>query len=353
MLGPSVSIIVPVYNVEPYVEDCIRSVMRQTYSGAMECIVVDDCGTDQSMDVVERLIADYNGSISFKILHHEHNRGLSAARNTGMDAATGDYLFFLDSDDELTDDCIEKLTEPLVEKKWYDVIVGNTKCFRISSLGKKERVKSPQELKIADDMLLYPPNILRTHRIIWGQSAWNKLYRTYFIRNNNLRFKEGLLHEDNLWSFMVACLASSMYCVNCITYIYVNNRLGSITNKETKKEAADSFITIIKAMSLFVENHKINRTETLPFFDNFFYVVLNYYSTSLLSYVSKYILLRPCIKVTLSGILQKNNHQVRGCMHDFHYFLPAYFAPFWQYLIYYRLKSFIKHLKVHYEKKNS
>ena len=138
MNQPSVSIIIPVYNVEPYVEDCIRSVIRQTYGGKMECIVVDDCGTDNSMDVVERVIGEYNGPIPFRILHHEHNRGLSAARNTGMDAATGDYLFFLDSDDELTDDCIEKLTEPLV-KEWYDVVIGNVGAYHLLSSGKWEK----------------------------------------------------------------------------------------------------------------------------------------------------------------------------------------------------------------------
>ena len=86
-----VSIIVPVYNVAHYIEDCLRSVMRQTYKGSMECLVVDDCGTDDSMSIVERMIAEYDGPIQFKILRHEHNRGLSAARNTGTMQATGDY----------------------------------------------------------------------------------------------------------------------------------------------------------------------------------------------------------------------------------------------------------------------
>ncbi len=76
MNKPSVSIIVPVYNVAPYVEDSIRSVMRQTYDGKMECIVVDDCGTDDSMSIEEKVIEDYNGPITFKILRHTHNRGL-------------------------------------------------------------------------------------------------------------------------------------------------------------------------------------------------------------------------------------------------------------------------------------
>ncbi|MBO6252520.1 MAG: glycosyltransferase family 2 protein, partial [Bacteroidaceae bacterium] len=127
MAAPSVSIIVPVYNVQPYVEDCIRSVMRQTYDGRMECIVVDDCGTDDSIAIVEKVVADYDGPITFKILHHTHNRGLSAARNTGIDASTGDYLFFLDSDDEITNDCIKKLSAVLEKDGEIEIVQGNTR----------------------------------------------------------------------------------------------------------------------------------------------------------------------------------------------------------------------------------
>ena len=101
MHKPSVSVIVPVYNVEPYVAACVRSVMRQTYEGKIECIFVDDCGTDKSIDVVEKLIAEYSGPIAFKIIHATHNQGPSVARNIGMDAATCEYLYFLDGDDEI------------------------------------------------------------------------------------------------------------------------------------------------------------------------------------------------------------------------------------------------------------
>ena len=120
-----VSIIIPVYNVAPYIGDCLQSVMRQTYAGSMECLLVDDCGEDDSMAIVERMIAEYNanlnanlnegGGIQFRILHHERNRGLSAARNTGTFAAVGEYLYYLDSDDEITDDCIEKLMQRVME----------------------------------------------------------------------------------------------------------------------------------------------------------------------------------------------------------------------------------------------
>lgn len=104
----SISIVVPVYNVSLYVERCVRSVMAQTYP-VLECILVDDASPDDSIAKCEKLIAAYDGAISFVVLHHERNRGLSAARNTGTDAAQGDYIYYLDSDDEITPDCIEKV----------------------------------------------------------------------------------------------------------------------------------------------------------------------------------------------------------------------------------------------------
>ena len=103
-----ISIIIPVYQVSDYVERCIRSVMSQTFTD-IECIIVDDATVDDSMVKCQKLIDEYDGRIQFRLLHHEKNRGLSAARNTGTKAATGEYVFYLDSDDEITSDCIEKM----------------------------------------------------------------------------------------------------------------------------------------------------------------------------------------------------------------------------------------------------
>ena len=104
-----VSIIIPIYNVASYVERCIRSVMNQTLTKEIECIILDDCGSDNSIDIAENLISEYVGCIDFRILHHDFNRGLSAARNTGIDSAKGEYIYYLDSDDKIVPDCIEKL----------------------------------------------------------------------------------------------------------------------------------------------------------------------------------------------------------------------------------------------------
>lgn len=93
-----VSVIIPVYQVSNYVERCLKSVMSQTYTD-IECIIVDDATKDDSIVKCERLIVEYGGPIKFRILHHEYNRGLSAARNTGTKVAEGEYLYYLDGDD--------------------------------------------------------------------------------------------------------------------------------------------------------------------------------------------------------------------------------------------------------------
>lgn len=213
MNQPSVSIIVPVYNVEPYVEDCIRSVMRQTYTGPMECIIVDDCGTDNSMAFVKKVIAEYSGPISFKILYHEHNRGLSAARNTGIDTATGDYLYFLDSDDWLSDDCIAKLASVVIENV-TEIVQGNVKTYPEIKPDFREKHFSFSQITTNRDVryCCYHGNQMNY--------AWNKLLNTLFIKRYNLKFKEDLLWEDALWNFNIQKFASNVSFVSAITYYY-------------------------------------------------------------------------------------------------------------------------------------
>ena len=334
MKRPSVSIIVPVYNVEPYVEDSIRSVMRQTYTGPMECIVVDDCGTDNSMAIVEKLIAEYDGPITFKVLHHEHNRGLSAARNTGMDVATGDYYSFLDSDDELTNDCLEKLTLPL-EDEWYDVVVGNVKYIKILSSDEQIVIKGCQEITLSDNTLLRPPIILRTHKRGWGEVVWNRLYRKKFLTESGLSFKEGLLYEDNLWSFQIACLASSLYIVNQVTYVH-KKRKGSITESTEKEKRVKSLIVIIKEMKSFLEMFHIKDIDVFPIYEDFFDFILNYYQKSLPlpDYVLVYKNIRPYIWAPFRGIISINQYRIKGLINDIHYMMPSCIAPYWQFYLF-------------------
>lgn len=334
---PTISIIVPVYNVEAYVEDCILSVMRQTYSGSMECIVVDDCGTDKSMAIVERMITEYKGPIDFKILRHTHNRGLSAARNSGINAATGEYLFFLDSDDEITDDCLEVLSKPL-ESNRYDLVTGAFDRLTVLPSGETQVLSQGHNLHILDNTLLKQPDILRTHWIHWETMAWNKLCRTGFIVNNDLLFKEGLLHEDNLWGFQIAGLASTLYTIDKVTYYY-KIRIGSIINRPIcTRERAEALTSSIKEMRSFVQRHHISDAETFIHFTRFFYIVLDAYSSSKPDYIAKYKELRPYIKTSILGEFRRSRFNIKSHLSDFHFFMPACIAPYWQHFYYFRLR---------------
>ena len=121
----SISIIIPVYNVEKYIVKCLQSVASQTLTKGIECIIVDDLGSDNSIQLALDFINNYEGDISFSIIHRKQNGGLSAARNTGIEAATKKYLYFLDSDDEITPDCTELMWGLIDKHGEVDLVQGS------------------------------------------------------------------------------------------------------------------------------------------------------------------------------------------------------------------------------------
>lgn len=210
---PKISIIIPVYNVEPYIAECLCSVMRQTYVGPIECVLVDDCGSDKSMEIADKLIAEYKGQIEFRLLHHKKNLGLSCARNTGIDVATGDYIYFLDSDDYISDDCINLLVS-FLKKGSFDVIVGNNDEF---GLREKEGFGIPEEgwsLTGVQYVNLY----LDGYKV--PASAWNKLCRIGFLKENSIYFVPDLLLEDQYNNFLLSYYPCKVFVSNQITYHY-------------------------------------------------------------------------------------------------------------------------------------
>ena len=258
---PKVSIVIPVYNVEPYIEECLQSVMRQTYGGKIECILVDDCGTDNSMEVTERLIEVYNGLIDFKILHHENNRGLSAARNTGIDASSGDYVYFLDSDDWISDDCIEKLVQPLVFKQ-YDFVLGHY-------------------LRDGKDFYgLYPKGeyhkngLRQISRKGIPVSACNKLFRKSFLINNQLSFEVGKVYEDTIFSFDLACIKRIYYVVNSITYCY-RRREDSITTRKDQSAKIVDIVALFQAIRDRIRQDKYKNLDGI--YDHYMFWVKRFF----------------------------------------------------------------------------
>lgn len=233
----NISIVIPVYNVSLYIERSVRSVMAQTYP-VMECIIVNDASPDDSIAKCKRLIARYNGSIRFVFLNHVYNRGLSAARNTGTEAAQGDYIYYLDGDDELSLDCIDKLAKPIERDSSIEMVVGNYQVFskkpHIGNITCEEEFTSSRAVR---DFFF--------NRKIMYVAAWNKLISQKFITDNGLYFLEEILHEDNLWTFHVMKHLQHLYIIPDITYKYYR-RPYSIMTSASQVERENSFGTIFE-----------------------------------------------------------------------------------------------------------
>lgn len=214
-----ISIIVPVYNVESYIRECFDSIVSQTYKGNIECIFVDDCGQDKSVKILEELIVRYQGHIQFSLIHHEYNKGLSGARNTGIRHATGDYLYFIDSDDTITPDCIELLVALAVKYPGVDLVQSSTKSkLRWFQLAHKKFPEYTDNFKWIRKTML--------QRFTMPMTAWNKLVKRNFIVKHGLYFEEGLIHEDEVWTFMLAKYVHSIAFCRELTYNYRENPNG-------------------------------------------------------------------------------------------------------------------------------
>ena len=223
-----ISIIIPVYKVEPYIRRCLQSVLSQTYEN-IECIIVNDATPDKSMEIVDEVLKDYNGAIKFKVIHHEKNRGLSVARNSGVRAATGDYLFFLDSDDELYSSNDMQLFYNYVAKYGTpDFFVAD-----YEGIGFDIHLPIPQYETIAGQDIFY--SYIRGE---WSVIACAKFFKRTFLIENSLFFEEGLLHEDELFSFQLSFISSSMVVIKEKLYKYYM-REGSIMSSKKYKNFSD------------------------------------------------------------------------------------------------------------------
>ena len=221
-----ISIVIPVYNVEKYIEECLQSVFEQTMQEGVECILVDDCSPDNSIEIAQKAIYDYNGTIKFNILHHERNGGLSAARNTGTKNAKGQYLYYLDSDDKLYPHCLEELY--LLANKYpsAQIIQGST---------------YPNFLLSKKNVPEYSENVEWIRKsfctFIISDPAWNKLVKRDFIINNNLFFAEGYLQEDTIWAYHLQKKVTNIAFCKTPTYWYRYNPEGIMHGIGIEKEA--------------------------------------------------------------------------------------------------------------------
>ena len=273
----TISIVIPVYNAEKYIGRCIQSVISQTYSHQhIECILVDDCSTDNSYSVVKNLLDAYKGEIQFKLLHHAQNKGVAVARNTGLKAATGDYVFLIDNDDQLLPNCLDSLTRAAVKYNDADLVIGN--CYNHRS---KTYYTNAQEDVVIDD----PIEIRRTaYNMTYGAFPWNKLVKHEIIRNHNLYF-ENVSFDDLHWYIDMLQVIKSMVVLaeETYSYEYIETSLSHTWEKKLDGTAATFLHMIRKAFhydhtGCYVEHHFF-----MVFFFMKIYDIIDHYSISSVS----------------------------------------------------------------------
>ena len=181
---PRISVVVPIYNVEEYLRECLDSIARQTF-GDYEVVMVDDGSTDGSA-AIAREFAGHDPR--FRLLS-QANAGLGAARNTGIDDAAGEFLAFVDSDDVLPRDAFERLIGAL-DRTGSDFATGNV--LRLSSAGTRQS----RFLSRAFTRTVMQTHVTRQRALISDRTVWNKLWRRSFWDAQGYRFAVGVLNED-------------------------------------------------------------------------------------------------------------------------------------------------------------
>lgn len=215
-----ISIVIPVYNVEEYVVDCLNSVASQTWNGDVEVLIVDDCGNDDSMKKVEAFVSGYKGNQQYRIVRNERNLGISMARNNGISAATGTHLFLLDSDDMISPECLEFLVETEALHPGVDLVDAGV---TVIPEGRHVMPSNGQLPDYDDDRNAIVRNMLACR---YTDTAWNKLIRLDFLRENDLYFKPGVLNEDGEWLYRLSTRLRSIAICRQNTYVYRYNPIG-------------------------------------------------------------------------------------------------------------------------------
>lgn len=246
------SIIIPVYNVEKYLEECVNSVLP--IKNDIEILLVDDGSTDKSGKLCDAL-AEKDRRI--KVIHKE-NGGLSDARNFGIKNAVGDYLLFLDSDDFLNTSETERLLSKITDET--DAAIGLYREFYDGeNLYKDESCVSFMKntgVMLADDFLKIIPKD--------GQScyltAWRFIVKRELIVKNNLYFFKGIYHEDEEWVPRLLFACNKVNVSDCFFYCYRQARIDSITGTVKPKRVWDTF-TILEHNKILLEQRHLNSVQ--------------------------------------------------------------------------------------------
>lgn len=227
-----ISIIIPVYNVEKYIERCLRSIINQNFNEPIECIIVNDATPDKSMIIIQNLIKDYYGSIFFKIINHSKNRGLAAARNTGLENSTGTYILNIDGDDYCEPNLLEELIKKIKENQ-ADIIGFDF-------------YKDYGNYKIQDAKFkFHKSTAYNLSSLINGEysaNIWRRIIKRKLYIDNNIRLIEGInMAEDVMATIQLHYYAESVDYIDKPLYNYIQFNNASLVHNISVEKINETF----------------------------------------------------------------------------------------------------------------
>ncbi len=238
-----ISIIIPVYNVQDYLEEMLKSVLNQSLKRQQyKLIVVDDCSTDKSSKILEK----YQDQID-ALITTEQNVGPGRARNLALAKVTSYYVMFVDSDDILEYNALEKLLEPFEKIEDLQISTGNYVRFTGERITKCINEKLFEKKRVT--------NLVKTPELIYELTAWNKMYLTSFLRQINFKFIEDMLYEDLYPILHALDKADNIAIISDVVYrwrVRLNNT--SITQNKHNLDNISDRLEVLKMMQDYVEN---------------------------------------------------------------------------------------------------
>ncbi len=255
-LSPLISIIIPVFNAEVYIEKCLNSLCAQTYAN-IEILCTDDCSTDNSVKIIQKL---QENDPRIKLFHHEKNQGPATARNTGLDGASGEYIMFCDNDDTYEPNMCEKMLSAMLE---YDADLVTCRAnientYLDKPLADYVNSQPIGKYHLCDKMKCHI-NVL----------LWNKIYKKSLIDKYRIRFPDGVSGEDDAFCCTYSAVSEKYYGLEDKLYNYALRKSSFTFTIGRGKASEKRFdkIRIIEFIYNFMEKYNLLKKCKMTFSD--------------------------------------------------------------------------------------
>ncbi|MEA5092064.1 Undecaprenyl-phosphate 4-deoxy-4-formamido-L-arabinose transferase [bioreactor metagenome] len=290
------SIIIPIYNVEKYLHQCINSVLQQEFND-FELILVDDGSTDNCPHICDEYLSKDE---RLKVIH-KNNGGLSDARNAGMEISKGAYILFLDSDDFLTDDCLKKAADVLISKNYPDILLSTFNSLFTDNDKELNNFHLTNQYSEVDNQIKFLTTLLKeSNEIQW--SACRNIYKTNLINTNIIKFEKGLVGAEDCAFFMEYTKYLKNYAV--MEYPLFNYRIsreGSITTNI-------KYSAIIGQLKVFIKYfHEYNQIKSCA---NYKLSLNNYFAEKFANTISTFYFLKNNDEIILVETMAEENKEI-------------------------------------------